>query len=205
MSELLKEIEVALRLSVLAEVGCVLKWKDSECLLDNLYELHQRITELETSTYCAYCGEKYPLDDKAASAVSEHIKTCNKHPMRKLEDEWDAKATSYRVERDKANAENVALQARIDELEDALHNQITENESNQAEAIAEFVERIATLEAQLRWIPVVGHRLPAAGDEIIVLDKWGVIYSLKYESISYFIHHEITHWKQRPNPPEEKA
>ena len=89
-------------------------------LLPNLWQsrpledaLQARIDELETSTYCAYCGEKYPLDDKAASAVSEHIVTCDKHPMRKLEEEWDAKATSYRVERDNSDAKNVALQARM--------------------------------------------------------------------------------------------
>ena len=77
--------------------------------------LSARVVELETSTYCAYCGEQYPLDDKAASAVSEHIKSCKKHPMRKLEYEWDAKATKYRVERDKANVKNLELREALDE------------------------------------------------------------------------------------------
>ncbi len=36
-------------------------------------------------TYCAYCGAEYPLDDDAATLVSEHIKTCEKHPMRAVE------------------------------------------------------------------------------------------------------------------------
>lgn len=36
-------------------------------------------------TYCAYCGRTYPADDVNASAVSEHIRTCEKHPMRKAE------------------------------------------------------------------------------------------------------------------------
>lgn len=36
-------------------------------------------------TYCAYCGAEYPLDDNAATQVGEHIKTCEKHPMRAVE------------------------------------------------------------------------------------------------------------------------
>ena len=86
--------------------------------------LRSRIVELETSTYCAYCGKKYSLDDKAATAVSEHIKTCKKHPMRKFEEEWDAKATSYRVERDALLIKNAemrkALSKRSVEMNDHL-------------------------------------------------------------------------------------
>lgn len=36
----------------------------------------------DNETYCAYCGQRYPLDDKAAALVTEHIYTCEKHPMR---------------------------------------------------------------------------------------------------------------------------
>jgi DNA repair exonuclease SbcCD ATPase subunit len=39
----------------------------------------------DTETYCAYCGIRYPLDDQAATLVSEHIHTCEKHPMREVE------------------------------------------------------------------------------------------------------------------------
>lgn len=31
-------------------------------------------------TYCAYCGKEYPLDTDG-SLISEHIKTCDKHPL----------------------------------------------------------------------------------------------------------------------------
>ncbi len=41
----------------------------------------------EGKTYCAYCGAEYPLDDNAATQVSEHIKICKKHPMRASEAE----------------------------------------------------------------------------------------------------------------------
>ena len=50
-----------------------------------IIELENKVRELETNTYCAYCGEKFILDDQAASAVSEHIRICPKHPMRQLE------------------------------------------------------------------------------------------------------------------------
>ena len=43
----------------------------------------------EQATYCAYCGERFPLDDHAASAVTEHINTCEKHPMRIPERQQD--------------------------------------------------------------------------------------------------------------------
>jgi hypothetical protein len=41
----------------------------------------ERLYPLETSTYCAYCGEKCELDDNAATRISEHIKVCEKHPI----------------------------------------------------------------------------------------------------------------------------
>ena len=41
-----------------------------------------QIYRTDTATYCAYCGARFPLDDQAASLVTEHIYTCEKHPMR---------------------------------------------------------------------------------------------------------------------------
>lgn len=38
-------------------------------------------------TYCSYCGARFPLDDQAASLVGEHIRMCEKHPMRAIERE----------------------------------------------------------------------------------------------------------------------
>ena len=37
-------------------------------------------------TYCAYCGHKCPCDGDG-SDVAEHIRTCEKHPMRAVEAE----------------------------------------------------------------------------------------------------------------------
>ena len=53
---------------------------------ETIREENKRIIAKADKTYCAYCGAEFPLDDDAASQVSEHIKTCEKHPMRKVED-----------------------------------------------------------------------------------------------------------------------
>jgi hypothetical protein len=50
-------------------------------------EGREEIRLLSESTYCAYCGEKFPLDNAAAEQVAEHIRTCPKHPMRAAESE----------------------------------------------------------------------------------------------------------------------
>jgi hypothetical protein len=53
-----------------------------------LQERDEYIRELEAKlqlTYCAYCGHAVEMDDAAATGISEHIKTCPKHPMRELE------------------------------------------------------------------------------------------------------------------------
>lgn len=34
-------------------------------------------------TYCAYCGHRVASDTDAASVISEHIATCEKHPLHK--------------------------------------------------------------------------------------------------------------------------
>jgi len=41
----------------------------------------------DQGTYCAFCFERYPLDNDAAEQAQAHILTCPKHPMRKLEGE----------------------------------------------------------------------------------------------------------------------
>jgi hypothetical protein len=65
-------------------------------LYDEAVRLQKRVDTLEdyiadypvpTDTYCAYCGVRFPLDDDAAHLVSEHIRICEKHPMRLAEAE----------------------------------------------------------------------------------------------------------------------
>lgn len=63
--------------------------KNSDAVTDiynRAYEAVMNSMDVKTGkTYCAYCGAEYPLDDNAAAQVSEHIKTCEKHPMRAAE------------------------------------------------------------------------------------------------------------------------
>jgi len=42
----------------------------------------------QNETYCAYCGERFPLDaPSSAQLVGEHIMTCPKHPIADLKAE----------------------------------------------------------------------------------------------------------------------
>lgn len=41
-----------------------------------------RLRERQTLTYCAFCGEQFPIDNDAGSQVEAHIKVCEKHPMK---------------------------------------------------------------------------------------------------------------------------
>lgn len=76
---------------------------------DQTMELNQQIVELKaeitdyknqsTLTYCVYCGTSFPLDNEAGEKVTEHIKTCEKHPLyqanqrvKELESELDQTA-----------------------------------------------------------------------------------------------------------------
>ena len=63
-------------------------WCDSSIAEHVIGKLLSHITALEESinndTYCAYCGEKYPKGTPKSNneLLTEHIKVCEKHPMR---------------------------------------------------------------------------------------------------------------------------
>ncbi len=59
-------------------------------------EQELEIDRLKSMTYCAYCGIEFPLDDDAANQVSEHIRTCDKHPLREVEAESDRRLALLR-------------------------------------------------------------------------------------------------------------
>lgn len=42
------------------------------------------LKQLKTGTYCAYCGHTEPIDGDG-ERIAEHIRTCEKHPMRAVE------------------------------------------------------------------------------------------------------------------------
>ena len=56
-----------------------------ECL-DEIERLEAEVARMKSKTYCAYCGKEYAIDTDA-SLVAEHIATCEKHPMRKVEEQ----------------------------------------------------------------------------------------------------------------------
>jgi hypothetical protein len=66
---------------------------------DMLIKAADELTRMKSETYCAYCGERFQLDDDVASRVSEHIRACQKHPMRKVEAERDALLADLTSER----------------------------------------------------------------------------------------------------------
>jgi hypothetical protein len=61
-------------------------WKTIEynCRVQN-EKLEKQLEELKMTTYCAYCGERFVLDDEAATMVTRHIYSCPQHPMREVE------------------------------------------------------------------------------------------------------------------------
>jgi len=79
---------------------------------------HAIIKDLETSTYCAYCGERCELDDEAASKISSHIKSCKKHPMRKLEADLRAQLAEKDKEIERLKDANNLLDIRLEALTD---------------------------------------------------------------------------------------
>jgi len=67
-----------------AELLDALRWREAEALV-------AEVARLKGETYCAYCGERFPLDaPDATTQIGAHIGTCPKHPMRAVEAERDA-------------------------------------------------------------------------------------------------------------------
>jgi hypothetical protein len=66
---------------------------DDDCPLCSMRaraeKAEQVLTQEGMGTYCAYCGQRFELDDDAATLVSQHISTCGKHPMRAIVAERD--------------------------------------------------------------------------------------------------------------------
>jgi len=135
---------------------------------NEIVRLRSRIHELETSTYCAYCGEKYPLDDKAASAVSEHIKTCKKHPMRKLEEEWDAKATSYRVELDALLFKNAELRKALSKRGVEMNDHLIVTIPNGNQYHIDLIHQIEQAIAKALVPSGFAHTGTSHGDEVVI-------------------------------------
>ena len=63
-----------------------------------------RLRAVCLQTYCAYCGEFFPADGdgRSTDAVTEHIRTCDKHPMREPEAEVERLKEQLRYYADRA-------------------------------------------------------------------------------------------------------
>ena len=75
-----------------AELGEESGWRlAAEEAQRKLAEAERRLAEGTAFTYCAYCGAKFAADgEHATDDVSQHICTCQKHPMRQVEAQRDA-------------------------------------------------------------------------------------------------------------------
>ena len=74
------------------DVVSLAKWvREGLAREDALREENAKLRKRTEFTYCAYCGEEFPIDGRTANAaVGEHIRKCPKHPMRELEAELAA-------------------------------------------------------------------------------------------------------------------
>lgn len=77
--------------------------------------LQARVTELEAIkipddafTYCAYCGEKSPVDEHNED-LSAHIKVCPKHPMRDVESQLTQRTAELEAAKAELEQERVRL------------------------------------------------------------------------------------------------
>ena len=102
--------------------------------------LQARVTELEAIkipddafTYCAYCGEKSPVDEHNED-LSAHIKVCPKHPIRDVE----AQLTQRTTERDTARRRVDELEAR--EVDVVMLREDLEQRTAELEAIEKILD-----------------------------------------------------------------
>lgn len=65
---------------------------ERDALAGQVAALAAEIATMKAHTYCAYCGHEAVNDDQSGTAISEHIRTCAKHPMRAVEAERDTLA-----------------------------------------------------------------------------------------------------------------
>lgn len=74
---------------------CGFRAEDIEALaeireaLEDYEKVEGELADMKKHTWCAYCGYEILIDDNAASLIGEHIRTCEKHPIRKLEVELE--------------------------------------------------------------------------------------------------------------------
>lgn len=118
-------------------------------VLDCALELQAEVERLEAElaehsnfTYCAYCGEKFRADGaNKTDCVSEHIKTCDKHPIAALLSEIERLKSE--IERVKFNADQADgnRQNLIMQISDMQAKQAKRPASTEMEAAQELLEK----------------------------------------------------------------
>lgn len=165
----------------------------------------KRIAELETTTYCAYCGARFTLDDKAAAQVTEHIYTCEKHPMRQLEAERDTQRELIGRPAEAIFGEYHDMRVRVKELE--LKWELAQG------TIAVCENYIKELQEERRWIPI-SERLPKDGELVLTMSanwRWKIQIAKRHSDVPQWFsddgwetENKITHWMELPKPIEEE-
>jgi uncharacterized coiled-coil DUF342 family protein len=95
--------------------------------------------QIEQDTFCAYCGHKYPRGTPKFEnqLLSEHIRQCAKHPMRKVEAERDELSYSY----DRIREQFFPIQSERDELKRCCDRLLDSDAKWQRTTINLIVER----------------------------------------------------------------
>jgi hypothetical protein len=102
--------------------------------LDRIAELKLELAD-KTALFCAYCGIKYPADSPV-SVITEHIRVCEKHPLRIAE----AKIAELDATLDRADEHTAGMLERLEAME-------KENATLRAQlmAYADLVRQMVTL------------------------------------------------------------
>jgi hypothetical protein len=125
-------------------------------LTSRIAELDTEIARLKGETYCAYCGERFPLDaPDSCEQIGNHIQVCPKHPMRAVEQQleemrvakgWmEQKAVMFRDQCDAERKRASELGAELERLRiehSEWHTMITEQFMRMSRALETVRERL---------------------------------------------------------------
>jgi hypothetical protein len=125
-------------------------------------EAEAEVARLKGETYCAYCGDRFPLDaPDSCEQIGNHIQVCPKHPMRVVEEKYEeVRATMRRMDVSavESRTERNSLRVRVAELGaevERLREEIKTAHADGASALVASFEntdpkaRVCELEAEV--------------------------------------------------------